>query len=117
LPDRCLCTSATAVVSTGDGAYCAELKCLSCGRHRGWLSEPTVRWIESVAAKFGAPEAISIHSSAIAKACAKQDEYLKRKCDPTGKSWFEIISETFDEIAPAPSGTGQGNDNSISAEN
>jgi hypothetical protein len=68
LPDRCHCTSATAVVSTSDGTHYAQLKCQSCGRHRGWLSKPTARWIEVVAAKFGAPEIITLHRNSVATA-------------------------------------------------
>jgi hypothetical protein len=30
-------------------------------------------------------------------AIKKQDEFLKRKFSPTGKSWFDIITECFDD--------------------
>ena len=104
------------IVRAADATHHLSLKCRSCERHRGWLSKFTADWIESVAAKFGAPEIITIHAPHISKAAAKQDEFLKKKFDAKGKSWFDIISETFDEIAPAPSGTGKGNDDSTSAE-
>jgi hypothetical protein len=37
------------------GPHAGELICSSCGQHRGWLSNPTAQWIESVATRFGAP--------------------------------------------------------------
>jgi hypothetical protein len=116
LPDTCRCASDIAVVCAGDATHNLSLKCRSCERHRGWLSKPTADWISSVAAKFGAPAAaITIRSDRIAKACAKQDEYLKRKYTPTGKSWFDVITENFD--VPSPSGTGEEQDSLIGAEN
>jgi hypothetical protein len=115
LPDTCRCASDIAVVCAGDATHHLSLKCINCERHRGCLSKPTADWISSVVAKFGAPEVITIHSSRLSRAAAKQDTYLQGKYSPAGKSWFDIISETFDEIALAPSGTGQGNDDSASA--
>jgi hypothetical protein len=116
LPDTCRCASDVVIICPGDVTHHLSLKCHSCKRHRGWLSKPTADWISSVVTKFGAPEVISIRSSRLSRAAAKQDEALRGKYSPTGKSWFDIISETLDEIAPAPSGTVQGNDNSTSAE-
>ena len=117
LPDTCRCASDIAIVRAGDATHHLSLKCRSCERHRGWLSKPTADWISSVVTKFGVPEVITIHSSRLSRAAAKQDRYLHDKYGPAGKSWFDIISETFDEIAREPSGTGQGNDDSTSAEN
>jgi hypothetical protein len=68
LPDRCRCTSRAAVISSGDDTHYAQLECLSCGRPRGWLSEHTARWIEAVAAKFGAPEIITLRRNSVAAA-------------------------------------------------
>ena len=110
LPEACRCTSDVAIIGAGTDEHYASLKCVGCGELRNWLIEFTARWIESVAGKFGAPSVITIRSSAIAKACANQDEYLKRKYDPTGKSWHDIITESFDELAPSPSGTGEERD-------
>jgi hypothetical protein len=116
LPTNCRCGSGLAVIGAGNGKHPATLACPQCRSARGAISEFTAHWIESIA-KFGAPATITIRSSAIAKACAKQDECLKRKYDPTGKSWFDIITESFDELAPAPSGTGEEQDSFIGAEN
>jgi hypothetical protein len=117
LPDICRCASDIAIVRAGDAAHHLSLKCRSCERHRGWLSKPTADWISSLVTRFGVPEVITIHSSRPSRAAAKQDTYLQGKYGSAGKSWFDIISETFDEIAPAPRGTGQDNDASISAKN
>ena len=111
LPDNCgSCGSNIAVISAGDEKHYAWLTCRNCGQRRNPLQASTAKWIESVAGKFGAPEIITIRALSIARACAKQDEFLKRKFSPTGKSWFDIITESFDEIVPAPSGTGEDND-------
>jgi hypothetical protein len=60
LPDICRCASDVATICAGNETHYAELKCRSCERHRGWLSQFTARWLESVAAKFGAPEIITL---------------------------------------------------------
>jgi hypothetical protein len=52
---RCKCGSDIAIVSPGRGLYAAELACVRCGVHRGWLSDSTLNWISSVMRKFGAP--------------------------------------------------------------
>jgi hypothetical protein len=53
--DPCKCGSNTAIID-GD----RRLSCRSCGRQRGWLSKSTANWIAEVAARFGAPEIITI---------------------------------------------------------
>ena len=35
--------------------HAGELICADCGQHRGWISNATACWIESVIARFGAP--------------------------------------------------------------
>ena len=110
LPDNCKCGSNLATIGNGDDKFAATLACPQCGSSRGAISEFTLSFIQCLAARYGAPGAITIRSSAIAKACAKQDEYLKRKYTPTGKSWFDVITENFDENAPSPSGTGEEQD-------
>ena len=117
LPDNCRCGSDLATVGDSDGKFAATLACPQCGSSRAAISEFTLSFIQSLAARYGAPGAIAMRSSAIAKACAKQDEYLKRKYTPTGKSWFDVITENFDENAPSPSGTGEEQDSPIGAEN
>jgi hypothetical protein len=55
LPDACRCASNVAVVC-GD----KTLLCRSCGRRRGRLTQFTASWIAHIAAKWGAPEIITI---------------------------------------------------------
>ena len=98
LPDNCRCGSDLATVGDSDGKFAATLACPQCGSSRGAISEFTLSFIQSLAARYGAPGAIAMRSSAIAKACAKQDEYLKRKYTPTGKSWFDVITENFERM-------------------
>ena len=35
--------------------HAGELICADCGKHRGWISNATAYWIESVIARFGVP--------------------------------------------------------------
>jgi hypothetical protein len=58
--DLCKCGSDIAVIRAGKGPHHARLQCRSCGRFRGWVCKFTADWIASVAAKFGAPEIITI---------------------------------------------------------
>jgi hypothetical protein len=47
---RNLCT-----ITPAKTPHAGELICADCGQHRGWISNETVYWIESVIARFGAP--------------------------------------------------------------
>jgi hypothetical protein len=49
------CCKNICVVGPSKGPHAGELRCADCKQHRGWLSKPTARWIEHVAARFGAP--------------------------------------------------------------
>ena len=42
-------------IAPRNGPQGAELVCIDCGQHRGWLSKTTAHWIESVITRFGAP--------------------------------------------------------------
>jgi len=44
-------------IGPGKGPHAGELLCSGCGRHRGWLSKETAKWIAAVVSKFGAPTA------------------------------------------------------------
>lgn len=56
--DRPCCPNNTvAVIGGPPGPHAAQLKCASCGAHRGWLSKDTVSWLIAVFNKFGAPDA------------------------------------------------------------
>ena len=66
LPSDCACGSELAVIGPGNGRHPATLACPECGSRRGAISEFTLHFIESVAAKFAAPTAITIRASAIA---------------------------------------------------
>src|SRR5262249_29196908 len=49
------CCNNVCVIGAGKGPHAGELRCADCGQHRGWLSQSTAQWIESVATLFGAP--------------------------------------------------------------
>jgi len=42
-------------IDAGKGLHVGELRCIDCGRRRGWLSKPTAQWIEHIVTRFGAP--------------------------------------------------------------
>jgi len=60
LPNNCRCGSDVAVIGAGGGKYPASLRCQSCGEPRGSLTQFTHDWIAAIAAKFGAPQTITI---------------------------------------------------------
>ena len=64
LPTDCRCGADTAVIGASDGKYAATLTC-SCGRGRGYLTEFVGKWIEAIAAKFGAPVTIALRHAPI----------------------------------------------------
>jgi hypothetical protein len=47
-------------IGAARGPHAGELRCASCGQHRGWLSKSTAQWIEHVATRFGAPTTLII---------------------------------------------------------
>jgi len=49
------CCQNICTIGPACGPHAGELTCTGCGQPRGWLSEPTAQWIESVVARFGAP--------------------------------------------------------------
>lgn len=60
--DRPCCRN-LAVIGESKPPHAHALRCADCGQHRGWLSKPTAHWIESVAARFGAPETITVRKA------------------------------------------------------
>jgi hypothetical protein len=56
LPGQCHdCGSDTAIIGSSAGPHSARLKCCGCGRHRGWLSASTFRFLSDVIDNFGRP--------------------------------------------------------------
>jgi len=55
LPSQCQCGSANAALCTGTGLYPGKLKCPKCGKHRGWVSHKTFRFLASTVDHFGKP--------------------------------------------------------------
>jgi hypothetical protein len=49
------CCKNLAVVGPGKAQHAAELRCVACGRHRGWLRREALTFIESLAQHWGAP--------------------------------------------------------------
>jgi hypothetical protein len=59
-PNKCKnCDSEFAVIGPGDGKYYATLTC-SCGRGRGFLTEFTGHWLETLVATFGGAPTITL---------------------------------------------------------
>jgi hypothetical protein len=57
LPDARRCGSDVAVIGEDN-----VLTCRSCRRRCGFLSQFTANWLQQVAAKFGAPEVITLRT-------------------------------------------------------
>jgi hypothetical protein len=51
---RRLCCEKLCTIHPGKGPHICELRCATCGRHRGWLSRGAAWWLKNVV-KGGAP--------------------------------------------------------------
>jgi hypothetical protein len=60
LPNYCSCGSRIAMIYPGTPTHRAAMRCLECDRFRAWMSKKTGDFVESVAAKFGGPEIITV---------------------------------------------------------
>jgi hypothetical protein len=49
------CCRNICIIGPGKGPHAGVLHCADCGQPRGWLSQTTAQWIESVVTRFGAP--------------------------------------------------------------
>jgi hypothetical protein len=49
------CCRNVCIIGAGKGPHAGDLHCADCGQHRGWLSQTSAQWIESVVKRFGAP--------------------------------------------------------------
>jgi hypothetical protein len=49
------CCDNLAVIGPGTTLHAASLRCLGCTKHRGWLAQAAVRFIEETVNRFGAP--------------------------------------------------------------
>src|SRR5262245_54799640 len=54
LPDLCRCGSTLASIEAGRGPHCAGLRC-ACGRHRGWVSGASHKFLTETVRRFGRP--------------------------------------------------------------
>ena len=58
------CCSNVAVIRDGRGPHAAELKCIDCDKHRGWLSKGTFNFLEETVRRFGvSAEPFTIHDA------------------------------------------------------
>jgi hypothetical protein len=56
LPGQCGCCSTLATVTAGRGPHLAGLRCASCGRHRGWVSGSSFKFLAETVDRFGRPK-------------------------------------------------------------
>ena len=55
LPRHCQCGHDMLHVGPGGGPHRASLHCVVCGRHCGWLSQETAKFLSAVIERFGRP--------------------------------------------------------------
>jgi hypothetical protein len=60
--ERPCCDNVATIGGGGTSMFAANLTCATCGRHRGWLSESTIKFIQEVRARFGRPEVITLRT-------------------------------------------------------
>jgi hypothetical protein len=49
------CHDNLAIISEGRGPHAAQLHCIECGKHRGWLAHATANFLEEAVRFFGVP--------------------------------------------------------------
>jgi hypothetical protein len=57
LPHHCPCGHDMLHIGPGRGPHRASLYCALCGRHCGWLSHETAKFLSAVIERFGRPTA------------------------------------------------------------
>jgi hypothetical protein len=62
------CGNVATIGSGGTGMFAASLTCATCDRHRGWLSETAIKFIQETRARFGAPEVITLRTLSSSRA-------------------------------------------------
>jgi len=72
------CDNVATIGSGGTSMFAASLTCATCDRHRGWLSETAIKFIQETRARFGAPEIITLRilSSSRALPGAGDEEHI-----------------------------------------
>lgn len=69
--------------------------CADCGKHCVSVSDTTMRTLTG-------PTEIIFRSPQSARArIEQQDSFLKTRCGPDGRSWYQIISDVLDGTPPA----------------
>ena len=82
MPTACRCRNELAVVGPGKAMHAAALLCCGCGKHRGWVSHETHRFLTETVNKFGRPTApIILRSPSTSPAAGNSTERLHRS-DP-----------------------------------
>jgi hypothetical protein len=50
------CHDNIATIHPGHGPHAAQLRCIECHRHRGWLSHETTNFLTETVRQFGVPD-------------------------------------------------------------
>jgi hypothetical protein len=62
-----VCGETAVVIGSSAGPYTASLRCLRCGRHRGWLPTTVADFLTALVVRFGRPTApITVRNSELA---------------------------------------------------
>jgi hypothetical protein len=57
LPRPCRsCGETATILGSSRGPHCAELHCVACGRHVGWMSQESFNFVCAIVDRFGRPE-------------------------------------------------------------
>jgi hypothetical protein len=76
----CCCSTDVCVIGASKGPHVGELRCVDCGRHRGWLSKEVFCWLASVVEVFGAPsEPIGVTEDRKSEAAAVTADERRRR--------------------------------------
>jgi hypothetical protein len=82
LPDTCRCGLMLALIEGGRGPHRAGLRC-ACGRHRGWVSVASYRFLTEIVDRFGRPaEPIEIRAPQARMTTSLGADVVKHKQHP-----------------------------------
>ena len=89
----------------------SAVACTGCGAKRLNVSAMTRTVLAAITDHFGEiKEPIAFRCPGVIEKIKQQDEYLKRRRTPTGKTWFDIVTDSLDENYLATPDTGPESD-------
>jgi hypothetical protein len=94
-------TATLVPTSAPDDWHAADAICTECSAQRMPVSQQTMHTLDAISQMFGIanePIVFRKNTSALAEKIRQHDIYLKTNHGPDGRSWYQIIADTHNEI-------------------